>query len=521
MDTRYFFGYGFFSLLLAGCTSLSSKDPVGSGQYPNVVLIVADDLGYGDLSCYGAEQIKTPNVDRLAANGLRFTDAHAVAATSTPSRYSLFTGYYSWRRSDTGVAPGDAGMIIRPEQTTVADVFKAAGYATGAIGKWHLGMGDKTGTQDWNHRVTPGPQDIGFDYSYLMAATGDRVPCVWIENQRVANYDASAPIEVSYKKPFPGEPLGKDHPELLTKLRPSPNHGHNQAIVNGISRIGYMKGGGKALWKDENIADTLAAKATRFIENYKDTTFFLYVGTNDIHVPRYPHPRFMGKSGMGYRGDAILQFDWTVGEIMRTLEEQGLSENTLVILTSDNGPVVDDGYADDAVKLLGEHRPWGDLRGGKYSNFEAGTRVPFVVHWPGNVHPGVSEALVSHIDIFASMAGLVGQELDAPVAMDSRNSLDALLGTDKEGRAYIVESAGSLAVSDGEWKYITPNDRTPYYELTRTETGNSTEEQLYNLREDRGERINLAMRYPEKVQAFKEILRQETSKGYQQKRITD
>lgn len=167
---------------------------------------MADDLGYGDLGCYGAKCVSTPQVDLLATNGLRFTDAHAIASTSTPSRYGLFTGHYAWRRKDTHVATGDAGMIIRPEQLTVADVFKAAGYQTGAIGKWHLGMGDKTGTQDWNGIVTPGPSDLGFDYSYLMAATGDRVPCVWMENQRVANYDPSAPIFVSYKKPFEGEP---------------------------------------------------------------------------------------------------------------------------------------------------------------------------------------------------------------------------------------------------------------------------------------------------------------------------
>ncbi len=210
---------------------------------PNVIFLVADDLGYGDLSCYGMDRIQTPHVDGLSSNGIRFTNAHSVAATSTPSRYSLFTGHYSWRREDTGIASGDAGMIIRPEQITIADMFKEAGYATGAIGKWHLGLGDTTGSQDWNSYVSPNPKDIGFDYSYLMAATADRVPCVWMENGRVANYDSSAPIEVSYKKPFEGEPLGKDHPEMLTNLKPSPNHGHDQAIVNGISRIGYMKGG--------------------------------------------------------------------------------------------------------------------------------------------------------------------------------------------------------------------------------------------------------------------------------------
>ena len=158
-------------------------------KQPNVIFIIADDLGYGDMSCYGAHRIQTPHVDALANSGIRFTDAHAVASTSTPSRYSLFTGHYAWRRNDTGVARGDAGMVIRTEQTTIADMFKSAGYTTGAIGKWHLGLGDKTGTQNWNKKVSPGPEDLGFDYSCLMAATGDRVPCVWMENQQVIDYD--------------------------------------------------------------------------------------------------------------------------------------------------------------------------------------------------------------------------------------------------------------------------------------------------------------------------------------------
>lgn len=501
------------SLLLGGCIDARKADSATSQKSPNVIFIVADDLGYGDISCYGGKAIATPHIDSLAANGIRFTDAHAVAATSTPSRYSLFTGHYSWRRNDTGIAAGNAGMIIHPEQTTIADIFKSAGYTTGAIGKWHLGLGEKTGTQDWNGIITPGPQDIGFDYSYLMAATGDRVPCVWIENQQVANYDVNAPIYVSYQEPFPGEPLGKDHPELLTKLKPTPNHGHNQAIINGISRIGYMKGGGKALWKDENIADTIATKAVRYIETHKDTTFFLYVGTNDIHVPRYPHPRFTGESGMGYRGDAILQLDWTVGEIMKTLRKQGIADNTLIVFTSDNGPVVNDGYLDQAVELLGEHRPWGEMRGGKYSNFEAGTRVPFIVSWPAKIIPNVSNALVSHIDLFASMAELTGEEIQNGTAIDSRNQLNTLLGQDKKGRDYIIEAAQSLSISDGEWKYIAPHKGIPYYEITRTETGNALEEQLYNLHNDIGEKQNLASTYPLKLKELQGLLEQEKAKG--------
>lgn len=513
MKTKLLVGLGVSTSLLSACGSKQQEEV----KKPNVIFIVADDLGYGDLSCYGAKRIQTPNVDRLAAEGLRFTDAHAVASTSTPSRYSLFTGHYSWRRNDTGIATGDAGMVIRPEQTTVADIFKAAGYTTGAVGKWHLGLGDKAGTQDWNGFVSPGPQDLGFDYSYLMAATGDRVPCVWMENQRVANYDPEAPIAVSYKTPFPGEPLGKDHPEMLTKLKPSPNHGHDMAIVNGISRIGYMKGGGKALWEDENIADTIAAKAVQFIERQKEKPFFLYVGTNDVHVPRYPHERFRDKSGMGYRGDAILQFDWTVGMIVEALEKAGILDNTLIVLTSDNGPVVDDGYADKAVELLGDHRPWGEFRGGKYSNFEAGTRVPFIVHWPAVVKPGISGALFSHIDMFGSMEKLTGQDMGEAAGMDSQNYLPTLTGEDKKGRDYVIEASGSLSISDGEWKYITPNKGPAYNKLTNTELGNSEDEQLYNLHEDVGEKQNVAEKYPDKVKDMKQVLEREKQKGFREK----
>ena len=512
MKSNVFLGLGIGATLLA-CSANKQKSEVENPiQRPNVIFLIADDIGYGDLSCNGSKTIHTPNVERLAAQGVRFTDAHSVAATSTPSRYSLFTGHYAWRRNDTGIAAGNAGMVIRPEQPTVADMFRECGYVTGAIGKWHLGLSDRTGGQDWNGFITPGPAYLVFAYSYIMAATGDRVPCVWVENQRIVNLDPNDPIEVSYKEPFPGEPLGKDHPEMLTKLKPSPNHGHNQAIVNGISRIGYMKGGKQALWEDENIADSITVKAVQFIEQHKDVPFFLYVGTNDAHVPRWPHPRFVGKSGMGPRGDALLQFDWTVGEIMAVLEKAGIAENTLIVLSSDNGPVVDDGYADQAVELLGNHKPWGELRGVKYSSFEAGTRVPFIVSWPAQVKPGVSNALVSQIDLYASMAGLLGKTLENGAGPDSQNLLNAFLGKDAKGRDYIIEQAGSLCVSDGEWKYISPSKGASYNKLTNTELGNSKEEQLYNLTQDIGEKKNLATEHPEIVAKLKAILEKEKAK---------
>ncbi len=492
-------GLGVSALVAAGCSQTAEKK---QPTKPNVIFLVADDLGIGDLSCYGMHRTQTPNVDTLASTGLRFIDAHSTASTSTPSRYSLFTGCYNWRRNDTGIAPGDAAMIIRPEQITVADMFKEAGYTTGAIGKWHLGLGDKRGEQNWNGEITPGPKDLGFDYSCLMAATADRVPCVWIENGRVANYDPTAPIEVSYKDPIPGEPTGKNNPELLYNLKPS--IGHNMAIVNGIGRIGYMKGGGKALWKDEFIADTIASKAVQFIERNGDKPFFLYVGTNDIHVPRFPNPRFVGKSGMGYRGDAILQFDWTVGEIVKALKAKGIYDNTLLVLTSDNGPVVDDGYKDQAEELLGDHKPASIYRGGKYSIYEGGTRVPFIVHWPDVVMPGVSKALFSQIDLFASMVSLINGQMPQGHAGDSQNNLPALLGNDAKGRDYIIESSGQLSVSTGEWKYIP--------ERVYKRQNKVVPAQLYNLKDDIAETTNLAEKYPEKVAEFEKILTTEKNK---------
>ncbi|SDZ76915.1 Arylsulfatase A [Porphyromonadaceae bacterium KH3R12] len=482
-------------------------------EKPNIVLIYADDIGYGDLSCYGAKRVETPNVDLLAENGVRFSNAHSAAATSTPSRYGLFTGEYPWRRNGTGVARGDAGLIIKPHRYNVAKLMKEAGYTTGAVGKWHLGIGEETGTQNWNERITPGPYEIGFDYSYLMAATGDRVPCIYLENQEVANLDPNDPISVSYSQNFPGEPTGKDNPELLSKLRPSPNHGHDQSIINGISRIGYMKGGKAALWEDETIADSITSRAVRFIEQNKEKPFFLYFGTNDIHVPRYPNERFRGKTEMGHRGDAIVQFDWSVGEVIRALKEAGVYENTLIILSSDNGPVVDDGYADEAVERLMDHKPWGPYRGGKYSMFEAGTRVPFIVHWPEVVRPGISDALVSQIDLLGTLAALTGIELEEEKLSDSRNQLPAWLGLDNEGREYLIGAATSLMIRTKDWKYIEPNKGRQYNMLTDTEMGNSPEDQLYHLRYDRGEYDNIAEKNRLKVRFFKQILEEEKSKG--------
>lgn len=477
---------------------------------PNVILLVADDLGYGDLSCYGAERVQTPAVDSLAERGVRLTNMHACASTSTPSRYGLLTGEYPFRRRGTDVAAGDAGMIIRPGQTTVADLMHQGGYATAAIGKWHLGLGNETGGQDWNGEIDRTPRDLGFDYHYIMAATADRVPCVYIEQGRVAGYDPSAPISVSYKRNFEGEPTGKDHPELLTKLRPS--HGHDQSIVNGISRIGYMKGGGRALWRDEDIADSILSHTIRFIDSHRRQPFFIYLCTNDIHVPRMPNERFRGLSPMGLRGEAILQFDWTVRQLTQALRERGLSDNTLLIITSDNGPVLDDGYADRAVELAGTHRPAGPWRGMKYSAFEGGSAVPFIVYWPKGAGCGVvSDALGSLIDVPSSLASLAGVQVTPGSVTDSQDHMDTWLGKDTKPRSYAVSMASnrSLTLRTQHYKYISPSDGSPMITWgPKIETGYAPRPQLYDLTDSAYERRDIAGERPKVLQRLQRLLGQ-------------
>ena len=488
--------------------SVSAAEKAPENARPNVIIIFADDLGYGDLECYGAKNVATPNVNRLADEGTRFTNAHATAATSTPSRYSMLTGEYAWRHPDTDVAPGDAGMIIRPEKYTMADLFHNAGYRTSALGKWHLGVGDKTGKQDWNAPLPCALGDIGFDYSYIMAATADRVPCVFIENNFIANYDPEAPIYVSYERNFEGEPTGKDNPELLTNQKPS--HGHDQSIVNGISRIGYMKGGGKALWKDENIADSITEHAVKYIKENADKPFFMYFATNDVHVPRFPHDRFRGKNPMGVRGDAIVQFDWSVGRILDTLDSLGIADNTLVILSSDNGPVVDDGYDDQAEELLNGHSPTGNLRGGKYSAFEGGTRIPMIVRWPNGWVPAgqTSEALSSQIDWMSSMAAMLNARMPKGAAPDSYDRLPVMLGKNTESRPWVLEQASNktLSIRTPQWKYIEPKGGPAMVPWgPKIETGYLDRPQLYKY-SDKGEENNVAAEYPAEVERLEEII---------------
>jgi arylsulfatase A len=496
-------------LLLAAVALWSCHPPQKAvriaSQKPNIVFIYTDDLGYGDLSCYGATKISTPNIDRLAGSGLRFTNGHSTSATCTPSRYALMTGQYPWRKTGTGVLPGDAALIIPTHKTTLPALFKKAGYTTGIVGKWHLGLGNAV-EKNWNAEIRPGPNETGFDYSFIFPATADRVPTVFIENHHVVALDTSDPIAVSYTSKIGKDPTGKENPELL-KMKSSPNHGHDQTIVNGIGRIGFMTGGYKARWTDEEMPLSFLAKATAFIDDNKQAPFFLYYSLTEPHVPRMPSTMFKGKSGLGYRGDAILQIDWAVGEVIKQLETSGLLDNTLIIFSSDNGPVLDDGYQDEAVTKLNGHNPLGPLRGGKYSAFEGGTRVPWIMHWPARIKPGVSDALVCQVDLLSSFSSFLRVPLGKDEAQDSKDLLGAMLGESLKGRTELVMQGGALSIVKENWKYIPPNNGNAYLALTGIESGNARSPQLYDLSKDVGEKVNLAEKNPEKVKELADLLK--------------
>ncbi|AUP78822.1 sulfatase family protein [Flavivirga eckloniae] len=481
-------------IVFFGCQSKKKENskPVVEKDLPNIVIIYLDDLGYGDLSAYGATELTTPNIDALADGGVRFTDAYASSATCTPSRYALLTGMYPWRNKKAKILPGTAPLLISTEQQTLPKLLKKKGYHTGIVGKWHLGLG--TGVVDWNQSVSPGPNEVGFDESYILAATQDRVPTVYIDNGNVVGLNPNDPIEVDYDKNFEGEPTAISNPEMVTMKW---HHGHNNSIVNGIPRIGYMKGGNDAKWSDIDMADHFLGKAQAYVKEHKNKPFFLYYAMQQPHVPRTPHPRFVGKSGLGPRGDVILEADWCIGEFMKTLETEGVLENTLVIFSSDNGPVLNDGYYDDAVEKNGSHTPSGKLRGGKYSLFEAGTRMPFITYWKGSIKPGISNALVCQMDLLASIAKLIGTQDNTT---DSKELLDVFLGKSQDGRHDLVlEATSRTALRSGDWLMIPPYDGKTIEERVNIELGNSQEFQLYNLKEDIGQTTNLAETNPEKL----------------------
>ncbi|MCX7047200.1 MAG: arylsulfatase [Candidatus Sumerlaeota bacterium] len=501
------------ALLLAPLAAFAAGDT--APQQPNIVLILADDLGYGDLGCYGATKVKTPNVDRLASEGRRFTDAHSASAVCTPSRYALLTGEYPFRRDIWKPVMNQSPLLIEPSRATIASLLKARGYATACFGKWHLGFGSK-GRPNWNADLKPGPLELGFDHYFGIPVVSSHPPFVFVEDHRVVGLDPADPLV------YGGKPPTKAFPEKM--------------MVPGIS-------GGKAahdLYRDEELGTTLTAHALAWMRERKGGPFFLYFATPHIHHPFTPDPRFKGSSGAGRYGDYIQEFDWMVGEVLRALDELHLRDSTLVILTSDNGGMLNMGGQD---AWMAGHRMNGSLLGFKFDAWEGGQRVPFIARWPGRIEAGsVSGELICLVDMFATFAALTGAKIADADGPDSFNILPALTGKpDKPIRDHVVLAAQkkeNLALREGRWVYIgaqggggftgaNPGEHllggpgalkftgelNSDIENGRIKSG-APSEQLYDLSSDLSQSRNVVRDHPEVAARLKAQLRDCQSKSH-------
>jgi arylsulfatase A-like enzyme len=440
----------------------------GAPSGPNIIVILADDVGPGDAGCYGATQIKTPHIDRLAAEGQRFENGHASAAVCTPTRYSMLTGQYSWRSNangvNKGVSNGAAPLLIPTTMTTAPGLLKKAGYRTAVIGKWHLGFGEKK--PDYNGELRPGPLEVGFDEYFGIPATNDRIPTVFVRDHRVVGLDPADPIQISY-----------DKEEAKSQGLSS--------FAAGRQRIGWGKGGKSAWWKDEDIAETHTGEAIKFIERNKDNRFFLYFAPHDVHAPKVPQKRFVGVSGISERCDMLLGLDDAIGQILQTVDRLGLAKDTLIIYSSDNGAYVNDENG---------HRPTGPFRGIKSQSWEGGHRVPFIVRWPARIQPGVSQDLVSTLDVPATVCAAAGISLPQDSLPDSFNLLPAMLGeANAIKRDYLIIQCGSghLSVRSGPWKFIPDVALADGWQSVKKKMSAPARPGVYDLSKDPGEKENL------------------------------
>ncbi|VGO12370.1 Arylsulfatase [Pontiella desulfatans] len=482
---------------------------------PNVVFIFADDLGYGDLGCYGATKVQSPNIDKLAAEGRRFSDAHSASAVCTPSRYALLTGDYPLRHGDHGIwgpLSYKTGLLIGTERQTLGKVFQEAGYSTACIGKWHLGFGEDM--HGWNKPLKPGPLEVGFDYYFGVPQVNSGVPFVYVENHEIVGFDPNDPLKIDKKN---ASPTPTFPPEAGRK---SPN------IFAGARKA-------HEIYDDERTASLLIEKAKGWIGKNKAKPFFLYLPTTNIHHPFTPAPRFKGTSQCGLYGDFIHELDWMVGEVIQCLEENGVADNTLIIFTSDNGGMFNTTGQDawDAG-----HRINGELLGFKFGVWEGGHRIPFIARWPGNIEAGsVSKQLLCNVDMVATMAALADVEIKPGQARDSVNLLPALTGnpqnTIREHLVLAPNKPQCLAVRKGKWMYIGgqgsggfPGDKrgdhnfggapaVAYagYKNSDIENGkikpDAPPAQLYDLEADLAQTRNLYRDYPEVIQELDALIK--------------
>jgi arylsulfatase A len=327
-----------------------------------------------------------------------------------------------------------------------------------------------------------------------------------VEDHRVKNLDPKDPLWVGDKAPDENHPTGITHRDTL---RMNWTHGHNQTIHNGIGRIGFYTGGKAARFRDEDLGDAWINETNRWIETHAKEPFFLYFASHDIHVPRMPHERFQGKTTLGYRGDAIVEFDWSVGEIVKTLERLKLAENTLIVLCSDNGPVLDDGYVDSAVTQIGSHEPAGPFSGGKYSVYEGGTRTPFIATWPSRIQPGVSDEVVCTVDLAASFAALTETPLAENACLDSQNILPALLGEKgAKGRDSLLQqdnNGNNLGLRMGEWKLVRMKGKGKSQAVVTMKSRDESQaplHRLFHLPDDPAELKDLSTEQPERLKTM-------------------
>jgi arylsulfatase A len=409
---------------------------------PNIIFIMADDMGSGDVQALNPNsKVPTPNLNRLAAEGMTFTDAHSPSAVCTPTRYGVMTGRYCWRSPLTrGVLNGYGAPIIETDRMTVASFLKKQGYATGIVGKWHLGLGfQKTdGEWDWGKHVDYSPVDVGFDYSLVIPASLDFPPYVYVEGHTITGLpDRIHP--------------GSKFPEFLRKGE----LGSDFSIVDCLDR--------------------LTESAAGFVKKQAKTEqpFFLYFPLTAPHKPAMPHSRFRGTTKLGPYGDFVAQVDWTVGQILKAVDDAGIIDNTLLIYTSDNGsymyrqtdPNEPDHVSDATIQAYyeGNHTANGELRGTKADIWEAGHRVPFFVRWPGKVKAGSKVGrTITHTDLFATLADVIDAELPDPTvaAQDSFSFLPLMLGKESEfKRAPVIHHSGGamFAIRDGDWKLVLGN----------------------------------------------------------------
>lgn len=406
-----------------------------SAKKPNIVLIYADDLGYGDLSCQGATKLQTPNIDKLATDGLRFTDAHSPSAVCTPSRYGLLTGRYPFRRNIVSPVFLKSKLIIKDDRVTIADMAKKAGYSTACVGKWHLGFGNTEPT-DWNKTLKPGPLECGFDYFFGVPVVNSHPPFVYMENRSIVDYDPSDPFV-----------YGKQAKTKEIPAKKNTNH------IGGADAA-------HAAYDDYKVGTMLKNKALAWIRKEKNNPFFLYFPTTNIHHPFTPAKQFQGTSQCGRYGDFVHELDWIVGEVVKTLEEEGLADNTMIVFTSDNGGMFNPGGQDawkDGHKLNGE------LLGSKFGVWEGGHRVPFIIKWPGVVKAGqVTNSLVSAMDLFSTFTSIWNEPLKEGVAEDSISLLPILTENKdtvtRNELIYCPFKTTHLAMRRGDWVYIPAQD---------------------------------------------------------------